>query len=96
MSDLFDLELEVTCIFYDNQSCVKFSKNLMFHNKSKHIEIKYHYIQDMVQREVVKVYYVKTNEKIVDVLTKPLSKVKFKYSKERLGVIQVEVRRKRQ
>ena len=48
LSDLFDLELEATCIFCDNQSCVKFSENLVFHDKSKHIEIKYHYIQDMV------------------------------------------------
>ena len=42
----------------DNQSCVKFSKNPVFYDKSKHIEIKYHYIRDMVQREVVKLQYV--------------------------------------
>ena len=42
--DLFHLELEVTCIFCDNHSCMKLSENLVFHDKSKHIEIKYHYI----------------------------------------------------
>ena len=46
--DLFDLQLDATCIYYDNQSCVKFSENLVFHEKSKHIEIQYHYIRDMV------------------------------------------------
>ena len=48
LSDLFDLQMDATCIHCDNQSCVNLSKNLMFHDKSKHIEIKYHYIRDMV------------------------------------------------
>jgi hypothetical protein len=51
----------------------------MFHDKSKHIEIWYHYIHDMVQRGVVKLQYVGTNEHVADVLTKPLSRVKFNY-----------------
>ena len=37
LSDLFDLQLEVTCIFCDNQSCVKLSEKLVIHDKSKHI-----------------------------------------------------------
>ena len=52
--DLFDLQLDASCIYCDNQSCVKLSKNPVFHDKSKHIKIKYHYIRDMVQRGVVK------------------------------------------
>ena len=40
--DLFDLQLDATCIYCDNQSCVKLSKNPMFHDKSKDVEIKYH------------------------------------------------------
>ena len=45
----------------------------------------------MVQRGVVKLQYVATNEQIADVLTKPLDKVKFEYFKENLGVLQIEV-----
>ena len=63
------------------------SKNLVFHDKSKHIEIKYHYIRDMVERGAVKLEYVATNNKIVDVLTKPLSRVKFEHFRENLGVL---------
>jgi hypothetical protein len=48
LSELFGLKLEATCIWCDNQSCMKLSKNLVFHDNSKHIEIKYHYIRDMV------------------------------------------------
>ena len=49
LSDLFDLQLDATCIYSDNQSCVKLLENPVFHDKSKHIELKYHYIRDMVQ-----------------------------------------------
>ena len=52
--DWFDLNLEETCIFFYNKICVKLSENPVFHDKLKHIEIKYHYIWDMVQRGVVK------------------------------------------
>ena len=90
MYDLFDLQLEEICILCDNQSCMKLSKNLVFHNKSKNIEIKFHYIKDMVQRGVVKLQYVLMDEQIADVLTKPLSRVKFEYFREKLGVLQIE------
>ena len=58
LSDLFDFELDATFIYCDNQSCVKLSENPVFHDKLKHIEIKYHYIRDMVQRGAVKLQYV--------------------------------------
>ena len=67
------------------------SENPTFHDKSKHIEIKYHYIKDMVQRGAVKLQYVVIDEQIDDVLTKPLARVKFQYFKENLGVLQIEV-----
>ena len=41
----------------------------------------------MVQKGVVKLQYVATNEQIVDVLTKPLSKVKFEYFRDKFGVV---------
>ena len=56
--DLFDLHMDSTCIHCDNQSCVKLSKNPMFHDNSKHIEIKYHHIMDVV----VKLQYVEMEE----------------------------------
>ena len=57
---LFGHKLDVTCIWCDNQSCMKLSENPMFHDRSKHIEIKYHYIRDMVQRGAVRLQYVIT------------------------------------
>ena len=74
---------------------MKLLENPVFHDKSKHIEIKYHYIRDMVQRGAVKLQYVATEEKIADVLMKPLARLKFKYFRERLCVLQIEVPSKR-
>ena len=71
------------------------SENPVFHDKSKHIEIKYHYIRDMVQTGAMKLLYVATEEQIADVLTKPLARLKFEYFRERLGVLQIEVPSKR-
>jgi hypothetical protein len=53
LTDLFYREMDPTTIHCDNQSCVKLSKNHVFHDRSKHIEIKYHYIIDMVQRKTI-------------------------------------------
>ena len=67
------------------------SKNPVFHDNSKHIEIKYHYIRNMVQKGAMKLQYVATEEQIADVLMKPLARVKFKYFREKLGVLQIDV-----
>ena len=87
LSDIFDLELDATCIHCDNQSCMKLSENSVFHDKSKHIEIKYHYIRDMVHKGAVNLQYVVMDEQIANVLTKPLSRVKFEYFREKLCVL---------
>ena len=59
----------------------------MFHDKSKHIEIKYQYIRDMVEKGVVKLHYIATDEQIADILTKPLSRLKLEYFRDKLGVV---------
>jgi hypothetical protein len=79
LTSLFHLEMEATVILCDNQCCIKMTENPMFHDKLKHIKIRYHYIHDMVQRGVVKLQYVGTDKQVVDVLTKPLSRLKFEY-----------------
>jgi hypothetical protein len=75
-------------IYCDNQSCVKLSENPVFHDRSKHIEIIYHFIRDRVQKGVVKLQYISTDEQIADILTKPLVKGKFVYFRDKLGVVE--------
>ena len=93
---LFDAKIDVTDIFCDNQSCIKMIENLVFHDNSKHIEVRYHYIRDMVQKGVVKLKYVPTEEQVENVLTKPLDHVKFEYFWDKLGVVQKDLSWKRE
>ena len=62
------------------------SMNHVFHDKSKHIEIRYHFIRDMMQKGAIELQYILTDDQTADVLTKPLPRVKFEYFRERLGV----------
>ena len=94
MSGLFDLELDTTVILYDNQSCIKMTKNPLFHDKSKHIEIQYFKIWDMVQQGYINLQYVSTNEQFVDVLTNPLYRVKFEYFCDKIGVVRKDLPQK--
>ena len=86
MSGLFNLDLDTTVILCDNQSSIKMTENPMFHDKSKHIEIQYFYIRDMIQKGAIKLQYVSTDEQVYDVLTNPLSQIKFEYFRDNLGV----------
>jgi hypothetical protein len=70
------------------------TENPVFHDKSKHIEIRYHDIRDMVQREAIKLQYVGTNAQVANVLTKPLSRVKFEHFRDKLGIVRKDLPRK--
>ena len=59
----------------------------MFHDKSENIEIKYQYVCDMVEKGALKLQYIAIDEQVTDVLTNPLSKVKFEYFGDKLGVV---------
>ena len=87
-SELFGHVLDTTMIYCDNQSGIRLSKNLVFHDHSKHIDIKYHFIWDMVQRGAIKLRHIGTDDQVADILTKPLGKVKFLTFRERLGVVE--------
>ena len=84
---LFDLELRPTVIHCDNQSCIKLTENPVFHDRSKHIEIRYHFIKDCVQRVVVKLEYITTDEQVADILTKSLPGGKHVYFRDKMGVV---------
>ena len=86
LTNFFVQILEPTMIHYDNQSCVQMPVNPVLHNKTKHIEIRYHFIHDLVQKGAVKLQYIPTDDQTSDVLTKPLPRVKFEYFCERIEV----------
>jgi hypothetical protein len=61
----------------------------MFHERSKHIEIKYYFIRDKVQEGEVKLQYIPTDEQTTDILKKPLSRIKFTYFREKMGIVEI-------
>jgi hypothetical protein len=91
LTGLFDLEMRATAILCDNQSCIKMTENPVFHDRSKHIEIHYHFIRDMVQRGALKLQYISTDEQVADVMTKPLSRVKFEHFRDKLGIVRKDL-----
>lgn len=64
---------------------MKHYRNLIFHDKLKQIEIKYHYIQNIVYGRAMWIKCVPTDELVVDVLTKSLSQMKLIYFIKQLG-----------
>ena len=88
LSDLFDYGLDPIVIHFDNQSRVKLLENHVFHDRSKHIEIRYHYVWDMVQQRATSLRYISTDEQTADVLTKPLSRMNFEYFRDKPGVVE--------
>ena len=75
-------------ILCDNQSGIRLSENPVFHDRSKHIDIRYHFIRDMVQRGAIRLHHIGTDEQITNILTKPLGKVKFLTFRELLGAME--------
>ena len=64
-------------ILCDNQGAISLSKNPIKHNRSKHIDIKYHFIRDEVENRRLEIQYVSTEDNVADVFTKPMSKIRF-------------------
>ncbi len=87
--ELFEQVPDTTVIYCDNKSEIRLAENHLFHDKSKHIEITYHYIWDMVQRRVVRLHHISSNDQIADILIKPLSKGRFLVLREQLGFMDV-------
>jgi hypothetical protein len=67
---------------------VKLLENPISHDRSKHVEIKYHYIRGMVLRKAVLVQYLPIDEQITDGVTKLFAKSNFKYFCDKLGLVE--------
>lgn len=78
---------DLIVIYYNNTCSINISKNLVIHTKTKNISIKYHYLRELVQDKEVRLEYVNTKEKIVDIFTKTLPKDAHEYLRGKLGVI---------
>ena len=64
--------LKPQIIFADNQGAIKLSKNPQHHNRTKHIDVKYHFIQESSQNSLIQLTYIPTDKMVANILTKSL------------------------
>ena len=84
LQELKILGNEPTNLYCDNQSSIKLSYNPVFHEKSKHFEIDYHFTRQKVEDNIIRVEYISSREQPADLLTKPLGRIKFEECKKKL------------
>jgi hypothetical protein len=68
-------------------SLLSLTKNSVFHERSKHIRIKYHFIQGCLEEGSVKASYIRTEDQLADILTKSLGRVKFLELRTRISLV---------
>jgi hypothetical protein len=71
----------------DNQGALALVKNPHLHERSKHIDICYHFIRDLAEKGKLNVEFIPTTEMVADGMTKPLQRVAFERFKAQLGVV---------
>lgn len=77
---------EGTKICCDNSSTIKLSKNPVLHGRSKHIDVRFHYLRDLVRDGIIELEHCGTHEQIADVMTKAVKLDTFLRLRGKLGM----------
>ncbi|GJX77075.1 hypothetical protein Tco_0323886 [Tanacetum coccineum] len=73
-------------LYYDNKSAIARCCNNVQHSRSKHIDVRYHFIKEQVKNGVVKLYFVQTKYQLADIFTKALARERFEFLIDKLGM----------
>ena len=74
-------------IYCDNTSAINISKNPVQHSSTKHIEIRHHFIRELVEDGTLTLEFIHTDDQKADLFTKPLDSKRFKFLHQNIGVI---------
>ena len=77
---------EMMTAYCDNTNAIDISKNLVQHSRTKHIEIWYHFIRDLVETKVVSLEFIPIKFQKVDIFTKPLDRPWYEFLCKAIGV----------
>jgi hypothetical protein len=77
LSDLLGRDTRAEELRVDNKSALALAKNPVFHERSKHIRLRYHFIRGCLEEGNFKACYINTKDQLADLLTKPRGRVKF-------------------
>ncbi|KAL0436856.1 UNVERIFIED_CONTAM: protein NRT1/ PTR FAMILY 2.7 [Sesamum radiatum] len=87
LSELYFAQDRATKIMVDNKSAIALAKNPVFHDRSKHIDARFHFIRDCIANKEIEVEYVKTLDQVADIFTKALKKDRFQQLRQMIGVV---------
>ncbi|KAJ9535904.1 hypothetical protein OSB04_un000938 [Centaurea solstitialis] len=87
----YGLEYKKIPIYCDSKSAIAISANPVQHSKTKHIDIRYHFLKDNVEKENIELYFVNTEYQLADLFTKALDEKRFKFLISRLGMIDKKI-----
>ena len=74
-------------LFCDSQSAIHLGKNSSFHSRSKHIDVRYHWIRDILEKKLLQLKKIHTDENGSDMLTKILPREKLEYCRQEAGLV---------
>jgi hypothetical protein len=77
LTDMVGSEFGAPELWVDNQSAITLSKNPVFHDQSKHIDVRYHFIRECVEEGRIALKFITTEQQMTDDLTKALGRVRF-------------------
>lgn len=80
-----------TAIYCDNSSTIKLSKNPVLHGRSKHIDVKVHFLRDLTKEGVIDLIYCRTEDQVADIFTKPIKLAAFQKLRKLLGIGKLEL-----
>jgi len=86
LKELLHEQRKPTHIFFDKKYTIGLSRNHFFHEKSKHIDTRYHFILELVSNTEKCMEFCKSEDQFVDIFTKPLGKELFETDMENIGV----------
>jgi hypothetical protein len=85
----YDIKLQHIPIKCDNTSAINLTKNLVLHSRTKHIEIRHHFLRDHVEKGDVVFEHVDTKNQLADIFTKPLASDAFFNIRGELGILDI-------
>ena len=82
----YNVTQNVMTLYCDNLSAINISKNPIQHSRTKHIDIRHHFIRDLVEDKVITLEHVATDLQLADIFTKALDANQFENLRGKLGI----------